>query len=66
MIKNTAVLLIKCYQKAISPLLGSNCRYNPTCSQYTLEAIQNKGTLKGIYLGVKRLLTCHPFHKEKL
>ena len=65
MIKYSTILLIKFYQKVISPLLGSNCRYFPTCSQYTLESIQKKGVFKGCYLGFKRLLTCHPFYKEK-
>jgi putative membrane protein insertion efficiency factor len=55
------LVLIRFYQYALSPYLGgSKCRYTPTCSQYTLEAIQKYGPIKGIYLGAKRLSKCHP------
>lgn len=54
--------MIRFYQWVISPLLGNNCRFIPTCSCYTHEAIQVHGVLKGIYLGVRRILRCHPFH----
>jgi putative membrane protein insertion efficiency factor len=55
------ILLIRFYQYALSPYLGgSKCRYTPTCSQYTLEAIKKYGLIKGIYLGAKRLSTCRP------
>ncbi len=53
--------LVKFYQLAISPILGSNCRYYPTCSHYTIEAIQEWGPIKGTWLGMKRLSTCHPW-----
>jgi len=55
------VLLIKFYQFAISPFLGKNCRYTPSCSQYTLEALREYGLIKGCYLGAKRILSCHPW-----
>ncbi|AQX05992.1 membrane protein insertion efficiency factor YidD [Elizabethkingia meningoseptica] len=55
------VILIKFYQYAISPWLGKNCRYTPTCSHYTLEALQVHGLFKGSYLGAKRILSCHPW-----
>ncbi|AQW92354.1 membrane protein insertion efficiency factor YidD [Elizabethkingia anophelis] len=55
------VMLIKFYQYAISPWLGKNCRYTPTCSQYTLEALKIHGLFKGGYLGAKRILSCHPW-----
>lgn len=55
------VVLIKFYQLAISPWLGKNCRYEPTCSHYTLEALRVHGLLKGFYLGTKRILSCHPW-----
>ena len=55
------ILPIRFYQRFISPLLGSNCRYQPTCSGYTVEAIQEWGVVKGIYLGAKRILNCHPW-----
>jgi putative membrane protein insertion efficiency factor len=55
------LVLIRFYQYALSPYLGgSKCRYTPTCSQYTLEAIQKYGPIKGIFLGAKRLSKCHP------
>ncbi|MDX2164662.1 MAG: membrane protein insertion efficiency factor YidD [Gammaproteobacteria bacterium] len=53
--------LIKSYQFALSPLLGQHCRFFPSCSAYMLEAIQMYGVLKGIRLGIQRLLRCHPF-----
>jgi putative membrane protein insertion efficiency factor len=55
--------LIKGYQYFISPLLGSNCRFYPSCSSYGLEAIQLHGPLKGSYLLFRRLMKCHPFHE---
>jgi len=54
--------LIRIYQKLISPLLGNHCRFHPTCSVYTYEAIDKYGFLKGTFLGSKRLLKCHPLH----
>ena len=55
------LILIRVYQYALSPYLGgSKCRYTPSCSQYTLEAIQKFGPIKGIFLGAKRLSKCHP------
>ena len=60
--KKVALLLIRFYQGGISPMLGSNCRFTPTCSQYTYEAIQIHGFIKGIILGVKRILKCNPFY----
>lgn len=60
--KNIALFLIRCYQVLLSPLLGSHCRFYPTCSNYTYEAIKKHGLFKGIFLGGKRLLKCHPFH----
>lgn len=55
------ILLIKFYQVSISPLLGSNCRYSPTCSQYAIDAIKTWGPIKGTWLGIKRISKCHPF-----
>jgi putative membrane protein insertion efficiency factor len=60
--KQIALFLIRCYQLLFSPLLGRHCRFYPTCSVYTYEAIKKHGLLKGIFLGSKRLLKCHPFH----
>ena len=58
--KSIIIFIIKVYQYAISPFLGSNCRFMPTCSAYTIEAIQNFGIVKGIWLGMKRILRCRP------
>ena len=57
------LLLIRFYQKAISPHFPACCRFRPTCSAYAYEAIQKYGALKGGYLALKRLLRCHPFYK---
>jgi putative membrane protein insertion efficiency factor len=55
------ILLIKIYQLLISPLFPSSCRYSPTCSHYTLEALKKYGLLKGGWLGIKRISRCHPW-----
>ncbi|HJU46109.1 MAG TPA: membrane protein insertion efficiency factor YidD [Chitinophagaceae bacterium] len=55
------IWLIRIYQWGISPLLGSKCRYTPTCSQYGVEALQKYGLLKGGYLTIRRILSCHPW-----
>ncbi|MBT8231000.1 MAG: membrane protein insertion efficiency factor YidD [Saprospiraceae bacterium] len=52
---------IKVYQKIISPILGPTCRYQPSCSNYMVEAINEWGVLKGVYLGLKRIGRCHPW-----
>lgn len=57
------ILLIKFYRYFISPMLLPRCRFNPTCSQYGLEAIQVHGAIKGSYLTIKRILKCHPLHE---
>ncbi len=56
-----AARLIRVYQKLVSPRLGKNCRYTPTCSQYTLEAVERFGLIKGVGLGIRRIGRCHPF-----
>ncbi|MBA4140016.1 MAG: membrane protein insertion efficiency factor YidD [Segetibacter sp.] len=55
------VLLIKIYQLGISPLLGSQCRFTPTCSQYAKEALQKHGLFKGSWLSIKRITKCNPW-----
>lgn len=55
------VLPIRLYQWLISPLLGQNCRHEPTCSNYAVEAIKIWGPFKGIWLGIKRISKCHPW-----
>lgn len=54
------LFLIKMYQLFLSPFLGHNCNFRPTCSQYMFEAIKTHGIIKGIYLGIKRILKCTP------
>ena len=56
-----AVLLIRFYQLAISPLLGPRCRYHPTCSEYAIEALRRYGIIKGGWLSIRRLGRCHPW-----
>lgn len=55
------ILLVKFYQLLISPVLPSSCRYQPTCSQYTLEALKTHGLFIGGWLGIKRIFSCHPW-----
>ncbi len=57
------IALVRIYQICISPLLGKNCRFYPTCSQYAIEALGKYGVLYGSWLTIKRLTKCHPFHK---
>lgn len=59
--KKLPTALIRFYQIFISPLCPGVCRYQPTCSQYTIEAIKTHGVLKGIWLGFKRICRCHPW-----
>lgn len=55
------ILLVKIYQYIISPIFPASCRYTPTCSNYMLEALKVWGPIKGTYLGLKRILSCHPW-----
>lgn len=56
-----SILLIRFYQRLISPLLSGSCRFYPTCSQFSIEAFQVHGFLVGLYLSIKRILRCNPF-----
>lgn len=60
--KKIMMLLIKIYQRVISPLLPARCRFYPTCSVYFIQALEKYGFFKGTYLGTKRVLKCHPFN----
>ena len=60
-LKTFFISLIKFYKIFLSPFLGANCRYIPTCSDYAIQAIEQKGIIKGIYISFKRVLRCHPF-----
>lgn len=57
------LVLIRAYQLTLSPLLGNSCRYEPSCSRYTYEAVQRYGWAKGSWMGLKRIARCHPFAK---
>ncbi|MFP4687018.1 MAG: membrane protein insertion efficiency factor YidD [bacterium] len=61
--KTIIELLINFYQKNISPFLGANCRYQPTCSEYCRQAIKSRGLFKGLLLSLWRILRCNPFSK---
>ncbi len=54
--------LLRLYKLAISPLLPSACRFYPTCSEYMSEAVERHGAARGVWMGIKRLVRCHPFH----
>lgn len=54
--------LIRAYQLTLSPWMLTSCRFMPTCSRYTYEAVERYGALRGSWMGVKRILRCHPFH----
>lgn len=56
-------LLVRAYQRLVSPLLPPACRFHPTCSAYAATALQRHGALKGSWLALRRLLRCHPFHE---
>ena len=61
MVVKPLIAIIKSYQKWISPLLPARCRYQPTCSQYCIEALSIHGLFKGFFLGIRRILRCHPW-----
>ena len=64
--KNIAIFIIKIYKKTLSKMfeyMGIKCKYYPTCSEYTKQALEKYGFLKGSYLGMKRILKCNPFSK---
>ena len=62
LISKGLIEIIRFYQKFISPLKGPTCRFYPTCSTYSIEAIKKYGPIKGSYLSLIRILKCHPFH----
>ena len=60
--RRLVTIIIRGYQLAISPLLGNNCRFDPTCSCYAHDSIDRFGVIKGSYLSIIRIVKCHPFH----
>ena len=57
------IIIIKFYQSFISPLIGSNCRYTPTCSTYSIDSLKKHGLIKGMFLSIKRISKCNPLFK---
>ena len=55
------ILLVRCYQAVLGPVLGGQCRYAPTCSEYSLEALRTHGAIRGGWLTIKRICRCHPW-----
>jgi putative membrane protein insertion efficiency factor len=55
------IWLVRFYQAAISPYIPSSCRYSPTCSSYSLQALKKYGVFKGLWLSIKRIVSCHPW-----
>ena len=56
------LLLIRFYQRALSPMMGSNCRFYPSCSHYTYEAVERYGAAQGGWMGLRRIFRCHPWN----
>jgi len=63
LVRNAAIALIEAYRGVISPMLPASCRFAPSCSLYTLQAIEKYGLLRGGCMGARRLMRCHPFSK---
>ena len=61
MFREAGITLIRCYRRFVSPMLPPSCRFTPSCSLYTLQAVEKYGLLKGSLMGARRLLRCHPF-----
>lgn len=61
--KKVIIFLIKIYQNTLSPFLGKNCRFTPSCSEYTIDAVLEYGAFKGLWMGIKRIIRCNPFSK---
>jgi hypothetical protein len=61
--KETGITLIKAYRRFVSPMLPPSCRFTPSCSLYTLQAVERYGLIRGSLMGARRVLRCHPFSK---
>jgi uncharacterized protein len=62
MLRSALILLIRVYQRTLSPLLGDVCRFHPSCSRYAVACLESHGALRGSWLAFRRLMRCHPFH----
>ncbi len=62
MMKAAVIWMIRGYKRLVSPFLGNNCRFHPSCATYCADAVEKHGVIKGIYLGVKRIFKCQPWH----
>ncbi|KPK33481.1 MAG: hypothetical protein AMK70_09430 [Nitrospira bacterium SG8_35_1] len=60
--KTFVIFAVRQYQKYISPFLSQSCRFFPSCSSYCIDAVESRGTIQGLWLSIKRVLRCHPFH----
>lgn len=63
MMATPVIWMIRAYKRVLSPMLPPSCRFSPSCSQYTLEALEKYGLFKGLAIGTHRLLRCHPFSR---
>lgn len=61
-VRGAALLLLRAYKRFLSPLLPPMCRFEPTCSVYTMQAVEKYGVVRGSWLGMRRLARCHPFN----
>ena len=61
--RKTVIAILRVYKRLVSPLLPSACRFHPTCSEYMIEAVSKYGAARGVWMGTRRLLRCHPFHQ---
>ncbi len=61
--RKQVVAALRIYKRWISPMLPAACRYSPTCSEYMIEAVEKHGVARGVWMGLKRLGRCHPFHE---
>lgn len=64
MVRKALIMLVRGYQVTLSPIMGGACRFEPSCSNYMIEAIEVHGAVKGLILGLWRILRCHPFGKS--
>ncbi len=63
--KRVLIVLVRLYQVTLSPILGLQCRFTPTCSEYFIEAVSKYGPVRGLAMGLRRILRCHPFAKGR-